>query len=140
MPTDRLKRVNVLLRREIAEALPAVMGNDDVDLACLMITEVRVSHDLRRALVLVSVLGHEGERPAILEKLAARRGAFQRLIGRDIRLKFTPVLDFRLDTSIEKGDRILGLLARMEAEETARRTAETAAPPPPPDAPPGRHV
>lgn len=116
MSVDRLERVNALLRREIAEALPAVMGNAGVDLAAIMVTGVRVSRNLRHALVSVSILGHEGERGTILSRLGSRHAAFQRLINRDIRLKYTPVLQFKLDTSVEKGDHVLGVLASMEEE------------------------
>ncbi|MDD5705590.1 MAG: 30S ribosome-binding factor RbfA [Kiritimatiellae bacterium] len=117
MAIDRLERVNALLRREIAEALPAVMSNADIDLAAVMITGVQVSRNLRHALVSVSILGHENERGSMLGKLTARHAAFQRLINRDIRLKYTPVLQFKLDTSVEKGDHVLDLLAKMEAAE-----------------------
>jgi ribosome-binding factor A len=123
MSVDRLERVNALLRREIAEALPAVMGHERIDLAAIMITGVQVSRNLRHALVSVSILGHEGERGTILAKLGGRHAAFQRLINRDIRLKYTPVLQFKLDTSVEKGDHVLGVLASMENETQASAPA-----------------
>ncbi len=119
MSIDRLERVNALLRREIAEALPVVMAHERVDLAAIMITGVQVSRNLRHALVSVSILGHEDERGTILSKLGGRHAAFQRLINRDIRLKYTPVLQFKLDTTVEKGDHVLGVLASMEDETQA---------------------
>jgi ribosome-binding factor A len=124
MSIDRLERVNALLRREIGEALPLVMGSAGVDLAAITVTQVRVSRNLRNALVSVSILGHEGERGTILHRLAARHAGFQRLINRDLKLKYTPVLQFKLDTSIEKGDHILGVLLRMEAEESPQPAPE----------------
>ena len=116
MPIDRMERVNALLRREIGEALPTVMGNSDLDLATITVTQVEVSRNLRNAVVSVSVLGHENERGTILHQLGARHADFQRRINRDLKLKYTPVLRFKLDTSIEKGDHVLGLLMRMEDE------------------------
>jgi ribosome-binding factor A len=113
MSIDRLERVNALLRREIAEAVPTVMGNEGIDCAAVTITQVRVARNLRNATVSVSILGHEHERGAMMRKLAHRHAEFQRLINRDMKLKYTPVLQFVLDQSIEKGDHVLGILDKL---------------------------
>ena len=115
MSIDRLERVNALLRREIAEAVPAVMSNEGIDCAAVTITHVRVARNLRNATVSVSILGHERERGAMMRKLAHRHAEFQRLINRDMKLKYTPVLQFVLDPSIEKGDHILDILDKLPA-------------------------
>ncbi len=114
MSVDRLERVNVLVRREIAEAIPAVMSNTGIDLASVMIANVRVASNLRNATVSVSILGHEKERGSILAAFRSKRNEFQKLINRDIRLKYTPVLQFVLDESVEKGDHVLDVLSKME--------------------------
>lgn len=114
MSVDRLERVNALLRREIAEALPLVMVNAPLNLAAVMVSGVRVASNLRHADVSVSIMGTDCERGAILAQLNARHAAFQRHINRDIRLKYTPVLRFVLDRSVEKGDRVLDLLFKLE--------------------------
>lgn len=131
MSVDRLERVNSLLRREIAEALPAVMLNEGVDCAAFTVTQVRVARNLRNATVSVSILGHDRERQAMIRKLAHRHVAFQRLINRDMKLKYTPVLQFTLDESIEKGDHVLDVLSRLAAADSAQAAAEEpdAAPP-----------
>lgn len=114
MSVDRLERVNSLVRREIAEAVPTVMANSGIDLVAVTITGVSVASNLRNATVSVSIFGHEKERDRIISALQARRFEFQRLINRDIRLKYTPVLQFVLDESIEKGDHLLAVLDKME--------------------------
>lgn len=114
MGVDRLERVNVLVRREIAEAIPHVMGNSGIDLAAVMITGVRVASNLRNATVSISIFGHENERGTFLAAFRAKRNEFQKLINRDIKLKYTPVLQFVLDESVEKGDHVLDVLSKME--------------------------
>ena len=114
MSVDRLERVNVLVRREIAESIPAVMSNAGIDLASVMVSNVRVASNLRNATVSISILGHEKERGSILAAFRAKRNEFQKLINRDIRLKYTPVLQFVLDESVEKGDHVLDVLSKME--------------------------
>ena len=114
MSVDRLERVNVLVRREIAESIPAVMSNAGIDLASVMVSNVRVASNLRNATVSISILGHEKERGSILSAFRSKRNEFQKLINRDIRLKYTPVLQFVLDESVEKGDHVLDVLSKME--------------------------
>ena len=124
MSVPRLERVNSLVLREIAAAVPPVMANSGIDLVAVTITGVSVASNLRNATVSVSIFGHEKERARMIAALQARHFEFQRLINRDIRLKYTPVLQFVLDESIEKGDHVLEVLDKMEQNGEL--------PPPPP--------
>jgi ribosome-binding factor A len=116
MHVNRIDRVNALLRREIGEALFQVFAGGGLDLAAVTVTKVVTSRNLRNATVCVSVLGHEHERGTILERLRSRHAELQARINRDCHLKYTPVLRFALDTSIEKGDRVLDVLHRLEPD------------------------
>jgi len=62
MKTDRLTRVNELLRREIGVVLYRLLDRSQFDLAALTVTHVITSSDLRSARVLISIRGHEHER------------------------------------------------------------------------------
>ena len=114
MSVDRLERVNALLRREISEALYKVFAGDTLNLACITITNVDTSRNLRNATVSVSIFGHDHERGTILRKLAHKADALQSIINRDLTLKYTPRLRFVLDASVEKGDHVLDLLNHLE--------------------------
>lgn len=115
---DRLRRVNELLKREIAEALFRVVTEDRFDVSAVTVTRVSVGSDLRSATVHVSIRDHQDERDRMIGLLVRHRGRLQAMINRDLSLKYTPRLHFRLDESIEKGDSILGVLARMEMDGT----------------------
>ena len=116
MSVDRITRVNELLKREIGDLLFRVMHTNGFDLASVTITRVETSKDLREAHVYVSILGHETERPHMLALLSRRRGELQRRINKDVTLKYTPRLTFKLDTSVEEGDRVLAVLAKLNEE------------------------
>ncbi len=117
MSVDRLERVNALLRREIAAAIPAVMGHQEIDPGAFTVTQVRVARNLRNATISVSILGHEGRQAAMIGALKAKANEFQRLINRDMKLKYTPVLRFVLDQSLAKGDHVLALIDKLAIEE-----------------------
>ena len=116
MSVDRITRLNELLKRELAEALFRVMLNEEFDLASVSITRVSLARDLREARVFVSIREHRNERQAMLAALERHRVELQKMINRDIVLKYTPRLTFELDTSVEEGDRVLEVLARLEKQ------------------------
>lgn len=114
MPIDRLERLDSLMRREIAEAMPSVMAGSGVNVATVTVTHVAVASNLRNATVSISIFAPPADRAHILSQIKARRIDFQRLVNRDIHMKYTPVLHFVLDESLEKGDRVLDILNKME--------------------------
>ena len=132
MQSLRITRVNELLKREIAAVLYREMAGTNFDFAAVTITRVAISPNLRRARVWVSVRGDDEHAERALRALRRHRAHIQRFICKDIVLKYTPVLEFERDISIEKGDQVLHILSEMHLPE------EEPAPPAPeelPDAP-----
>lgn len=113
-PSARMRKVNELLREVVAEEATELK---DPRIGFLTITGVDTAPNLRNAIVYYSVIGDEvqhAETAAAL-KSAARR--FQAVIGKQTRLKYTPVLEFRLDPSIDEGIRMDRILQRLKEEE-----------------------
>ena len=73
MSIDRMTRVNELLKREIAETLFRVMGEESYDLSAITVTHVVTNPNLRSARVLVSIRGYHQERDRILSTLQKHR-------------------------------------------------------------------
>ena len=113
MSVDRLERVNSLLKRVLAEAVFTVMQGDSVAPGLITVTDVRCGKDLRDATVKVSVFGDDRLKETALHHLQHNAKRFQQAINRQVRLKFTPRLLFKLDFSLEKGDAVLALLDRL---------------------------
>jgi ribosome-binding factor A len=114
MANKRITRVNELLRREIAAYLYRLINEGDFDMSAVTITHVVTAPNLRHARVFVSIREHELERRAMLETIEQHRLAMQKHLNEALRLKYTPQLIFELDGSIEKGDRVLHLIAELE--------------------------
>jgi ribosome-binding factor A len=110
MRPHRIERINVQLRREIGALLFRIVNDVGFDLSAVTVTHVLASSDLRSARVLVSIRDHESERTRMLTLLAHHRAQIQDHIAHALRLKYTPVLRFELDPSLEQGDRVLQLL------------------------------
>ncbi len=111
-PTRRTERINELLRDEISELIQRQLK--DPRLAGMVtVTEVVTAPDLSTAKVYVSVMGSDEEKQSSLQTLRHAAGFFHRKLLR-LRMRRVPELDFRLDVSLERGDRVLGLLRELE--------------------------
>lgn len=108
--SPRGRRVDQALRAELARALP---GLADPRLEMVSITDVRATHDLREAVVHVSVLGDEARRARALAGLESARGFLQGRVA-TLGYKHTPQLRFAYDTALEQGLRINEILAAEE--------------------------
>jgi ribosome-binding factor A len=118
MSTDRMLRVNELLRREISTALHHALAGTGMDLSAVTVTHVVTHRDLREARVLVSILGHEHEREEMMAVIRHQRADIQQWINRNLSLKYTPRLSFELDLSVERGDRVLKIISDLESDQT----------------------
>ena len=123
MSTNRIIRINELLRREIGESLFRIIQDEHFDLSAITITRVTTGRDLRNARVFVSIRDHKDEREHMLAVLRKLRFQIQKAINRDLILKYTPRLSFELDTSVEKGNEILHILAHLD-ETDPQKTKE----------------
>jgi len=132
MPVDRLERINALLRRELGEAFFRVFAGGGLDLAAITVTRVSTARNLRNATVYISIMGHEHERGTILQRIARKHGELQQMVNHDLTMKYTPRLEFRLDTSVEKGDHILDVLAHLDVPEADGQNSEAGEPSPTP--------
>jgi ribosome-binding factor A len=112
--TERMLRVNSTIREVLAEAVERM---NDSRLEMVSITGVDTAPDLRHAKVYVDVLGSDDHDPA----LAALRRASKRLqgaIASQVRMKYTPTLEFEIDPAITSGERIEAILRSIkEASE-----------------------
>lgn len=111
MEYDRPKRVGYLIREEISEIIMKRLKDPRVGF--VTITQVEVTRDLRRAKVYVSVMGSEEEKISSLDGLRSAKSFIKRELGKRIRLKFMPELDFVYDGSMEHAFRIESILKEL---------------------------
>ena len=80
------------------------------------VTGVDVTRDLRHARVHVSIMGSEAEKKETMEGLQSVAGHLRAKLGRTLRLRVTPELDFKYDASIAHAARIDSLLEQIRTE------------------------
>lgn len=110
--SQRTQRVGDLIRRELAELILRRIQDPRVRLAT--VSEVRVTPDLRRAIVRISILGDEQARREGLEGLRHARGFLRSTLARNLKsMKVVPELVFELDRGSEHSRNIEDLLESL---------------------------
>ena len=120
----RTARVAELLREVLGTAID---GLDDPRLEGVVVTGVDVEQELRSATVWLDA----DDPDDALEATAGHRVELQRAVNEQTRLRNTPVLDFRIDTSIGTAGRIEQILADLDIPTSAEPPTGPAADPDP---------
>ena len=111
--SDRMAKVNSTLREVLAEQIERM---NDSRLEMVSVTGVDTAPNLRHAVVYIDVLGDQDQEGAV----TALNGAAKRLqsvIGHQVRIKYTPTLEFRMDPAIVGGERIDAILRSLGEEQ-----------------------
>jgi ribosome-binding factor A len=115
----RTLRVNEVVRETLADELARL---SDPRLELVTITGVDVSPDLRHAAVFYAALGTHDE--ATLIALRAAAPHLRSVLGREVRLKYLPRLEFREDPAIETGQRVEEIIRGLHRGERRGRTTD----------------
>ena len=108
MTQYRPTRVGELLQAEIAHLLLRQLKDPRLSMAT--ISRVEVSSDLRHACIYISRIGSETEQQAALQGFEHAAGFIRGQLGKHLKLRYTPELTFKLDTTIAYGVRISRIL------------------------------
>jgi len=120
----RLLRVGEQVRHILSEVLTRGDVHDDV-LAkhTVSVTEVRMSPDLKHAVVFIkSLLGQNEE--AVLKALRTNTAYLQRAVASRVQLKYAAKLKFRADESFDEGSHIDKLLRDPKVAQDLPRDDE----------------
>ena len=118
MAVDRITRLNAQMQKELG-ALVESLVRPEVPGALVTITGVEIASTLRSANVYVSVYGGGANaHDRVLEVLQKKRAIIQSDMARKIVLKYTPVLNFKLDDTAERADRVMSILKELNLPET----------------------
>ena len=110
---DRPERVAKEFREVLAEEVPKLK---DPRIGFVTVTRVEVSPDLRRATVFYSVLGEDRDHRRTRAGLRSATPHLRSVLGHQVRMKFTPDLEFEEDVGLAQVERVTELLKQIEGE------------------------
>jgi ribosome-binding factor A len=103
-----MRRVDQAVRQVVGDAVAHDLKDPRVGF--VTVTDVKTSPDLRHARVFVSVLGNRRQCSASLDGLRSAHGFLQKRVAGELRLRHTPELEFILDETARRAERIEKLL------------------------------
>lgn len=111
---NRQKKVANELRHNICEIIQRELK--DHRIGFLTVTGVDISADLQAAKVYFTVYGDAEQKQASEDAIKTAAGFIRSQLGRRMRMRYTPVLEFRPDASVEYGQRIEDICRKIGEE------------------------
>jgi len=105
----RTDKVEELIKQQLSKIIQNELSED---FGIVSINRVFVSADLKTAKVYVSSLMSNTEN--LLKVLDSNKRNYQNIIGDELRLRYTPHLEFKLDTGKEAVDKVEALLGEID--------------------------
>ena len=116
----RPKRVADMIKNEIGLLLLSKI--QDPRLAHVVIVAVEVTRDLRKAIIYYSVLGDEQQVKNAAEGLARAKGFIRSHLARELGMRATPNLVFKLDLSMVHQQEMEMLLKEIKTDVESPET------------------
>jgi ribosome-binding factor A len=116
---SRIEKINQALKKEISNIIQNELN--DPRLGFITITKVEITKDLHIAKVSFSVLGDATAIKNAEAGLKSAAGFIRKLIGDRVKMRYTPELLFKRDSSAEYSVRIFEQLERIKNESKKSR-------------------
>jgi ribosome-binding factor A len=113
--STRANRVAEQMKKELGDIIGRKLKDPRVGF--VTVTGVEVTGDLQQSKIYITVLGDEEKKHQTLQALEKAKGFIRTEIGRRIRLRKTPEIQFTLDQSIEYGTRIEKLISELNEND-----------------------
>jgi ribosome-binding factor A len=123
MSENRVRRVAEQIKKDISRIIRSEIKDPRIA-GLTSVTEVQLTRDLRYASVYVSIYGSDAEKEETLQTLSRASGFIRAEVGKVVRLRYTPEINFYLDNSMEYGAHIDKVLKSLKSEESEESTED----------------
>jgi ribosome-binding factor A len=103
MASDRIRKINELIREEAGRAINETVSRDYF----VTVTNIETSRDLKNTTIWVSIMNDEKK---AFEALIEKKSAIQHAITSKMATKYTPKIEFKIDHSLDHAMKIEELL------------------------------
>ncbi len=122
MQGKRTDRVASLLQMELSSLI--LERVKDPRLGFVTVMNVKITADLKSAVVFVSIMGDQKKKDESLQVLKRAAGFLQHEVGLAIKMRFTPKLQFELDDSLDKDFEIGQVIRKIEEKDKPHPLSE----------------
>ena len=111
----RTERVASLIKEEVGMLFAREYRDPAYGL--ITVTEVHMSPDLRIAKIYVSVMGNSELKGRTMNLLEIKKNEIRSFIGKRVRLRYTPSVQFHIDETMDRVERINSLIKQIHKDE-----------------------
>lgn len=116
MIEKRVKRISSEINKIVSNLVYTDLKNPHIDPLYTGITGVEVTNDLSFAYIYISVIGDDIKKQETLKGFEESKGYIRKEISRNVDLRHTPSLIFKLDESTERGMHIEKIIDDLNSE------------------------
>lgn len=116
MNEKRVKRISSEINKIVSNLLYKDLKNPNIDPLYTAITALEVTNDLSFAYIYISVIGDELKKEETLKGFEESKGFIRKEISKNVDLRHTPSLIFKLDESTERGMHIEKIIDDLNSE------------------------
>jgi ribosome-binding factor A len=121
MKDVRLKRLSELVQRKASEVI--LYELKDPRMGFVTVTRVKLSGDLRHAIIYYSVVGSDADCSRTSHALDHAKGYVQSQIASALKTRVTPIIKFEFDKSVEGSVRVSQILSEIAVDESDEQEA-----------------
>jgi ribosome-binding factor A len=114
--TLRTDRVASLIREEVGMLLSRKY--QDPRYGLVTVTEVRVTPDLRIANIFISIMGDDARKEETMKAIEQDKKSIRSFLGSHVRTKFTPDINFHLDESLDRLEKINRIIEKIHSPDS----------------------
>ena len=117
----RPERVAEEFREILAEEIPHLK---DPRVGFVTVTRVEVTPDLRKAIVYYTVMGQDRDHRRTRAGLNSAKAHLRSVLGQQVRMKFTPDLEFEEDVGLAQVERVTELLKQISSSDDSETSGD----------------
>lgn len=118
--STRTEKLRKLLKEEVSDILRREIK--DPRLGFFTVIDTEITSDLQHAKVFVSIMGTPEERKQGMDVLKHAQHFVRQQLGKRVRMKTLPDIQFQPDETVDHGVRILELLEEIKRDEPDEQT------------------
>lgn len=118
----RIERIKNLIIQEVMKAITNGVIKDPRIPKIITITHLTISKDFHYCHIYFSMMGSNSQKKNAVIGLNSAKGVLQRIIADNIKLRYTPLIEFRYDEEAEKAYKVDKILYQLEQERKKRES------------------
>ncbi|MGE1061116.1 30S ribosome-binding factor RbfA [Megasphaera paucivorans] len=111
----RVRKIQEFIKQEVSNILLKELK--DPRIGFVTVTDAKITGDLREATVYVSLFGDEKKKKDTLTALKSANGYIRSEVGKRLKIRYSPEIQFKEDQSLDYGMKIDKILKDIEKKD-----------------------